>query len=123
MRQRQSSRQRRGGWSKDSCSGSDPSGLADRISSSAARRHEKSGCFRNRFFPIPSSPDGAQRNPGYEIFFLPSAVLHAKRLVAAAAFLADRGEIRLERVEILDLALGLANDLGEARDLGIESGL
>src|SRR3954454_16829113 len=55
--------------------------------------------------------------------FLPSAVLHAKRLVAAAAFLADRGEIRLERVEILDLALGLANDLGEARDLGIEAGL
>src|SRR3954452_20637848 len=55
--------------------------------------------------------------------FLASTVLHAKRLVAAAAFLTDRGEIRLERVQILDLALSLADDLGEARDLGIEPGL
>src|SRR6187402_3437040 len=54
---------------------------------------------------------------------VPSAVLHPERLVAAAAFLADRGETRLERVEILDLALGLGDDLGEACDLCVEAGL
>jgi hypothetical protein len=59
-----SSRQCRGGWSKDSCSGSDPSGLADRISSGDTRRNKKGGCFRRPPFLIPSSPDGAKRNPG-----------------------------------------------------------
>src|SRR3954463_13064325 len=90
--------------------------------SSAARQHEKSGCCRNRFFPILSSRMERSAIRATNLF-LPSAVLHTKRLVAAAAFLADRREIRLERVQILDLALGLADDLGEARDLGIEAGL
>src|SRR4051812_797326 len=115
-----SSHQCRGGWSQDNCSGSDPSGLADRISS-AARPHEKAAAFATAFsqFPVARMERSAILATN---LFLPLAVLHAKRLVAAAAFLADRGEIRLERVQILDLALGLANDLGEARDLGIESG-
>ena len=33
--------------------------------------------------------------------FLASTVLHAKRFVAAAAFLTDRGKVCLERVEIV----------------------
>ena len=58
----------------------------------------------------------------FALFKLKSAVLETERFVAAAAFLADGGERRLQRVEILDLGLRLRHDLGEARDLGLEAG-
>src|SRR5688572_18855652 len=51
------------------------------------------------------------------------ALLEAVGLVAGATFLADAGEIRLQRVEVLDLGLGLSHHLGEARDLGVKAGL
>src|SRR5665213_4567100 len=53
----------------------------------------------------------------------PSAVLDPVGFVAAAALLADHGQRRLQRVEILDLALGVRDDLGEACDVLVEAGL
>src|ERR1700688_1515430 len=43
--------------------------------------------------------------------------------MAAAALLADHGKLRLQRIEIGDLALGVADRLGEACDVLIEARL
>src|ERR1700744_1031325 len=52
-----------------------------------------------------------------------STVLDAVGLVAAAALLADHGERRLQRIEVLDRALGLGDGLAEARGMLVEPGL
>src|SRR6266850_1296546 len=51
------------------------------------------------------------------------AVLDAVGLVTSTAFLADGGERRLQRIEILDLGFGLRHHLAEARDMRLEAGL
>jgi hypothetical protein len=52
-----------------------------------------------------------------------SGLLDAIGLVAAATLLADQAELRLQRIRILDLALGVADRAGEACDVLVEAGL
>src|SRR6266702_2686294 len=54
---------------------------------------------------------------------MPSGLLDAVGLVAAAALLADEAKFRLQRIGILDLALGIADRLGEACDVRVKAGL
>src|SRR5262249_3183426 len=49
--------------------------------------------------------------------------LHAKGFVAGAALLAEDRQTNLERFEILDLALGLGDGLGEVRGVLLKAGL
>src|SRR5882724_4491425 len=52
-----------------------------------------------------------------------SGLLDAEGLVAAAALFTDEGKLGLQRVAILDLALGIADRLGEACNVLLEARL
>src|SRR3982751_379948 len=52
-----------------------------------------------------------------------SGLLDAVGFVAAAALLADQAKLGLQGIDILDLALGVADRLGEGRDMLVKAGL
>src|SRR5260370_42067885 len=65
--------------------------------------------------------DASRVRPLFSVVVLASAVLDPVGLVAALAFVVDGGERCLEGIEILDLALCLADRLGKARRVGFEA--
>src|SRR5882757_7127932 len=76
----------------------------------------------NKKRPTQERADAAKRPP-FSMIEPRSALLDAIGLVAAAALLADHRQLCLQRIEILDLALGLNDGLGKACDMFVEAGL
>src|SRR3569833_414087 len=64
---------------------------------------------------------GGRRAPAFSVADRGSAVFDAERLVTAAAGHADRREVCLERVGVLDVRLGLGDGLGKVVDLCSEA--
>src|SRR5262245_60011546 len=67
--------------------------------------------------------DGFRKSSTHPTNARASGLLDAIGLVAAAALLADQAKLSLQRIGILDLALGVADRLGEACNVLVEARL